>query len=356
MSYFNEGQSDAFDQLVDLANAGYGVSESLSIINNTLGEGIGKHASQSDISYALGVEDVCYEFLKTASDIAGAYDIDDDHEYMVSVLDSMYENVDHGGTYAFRMGKTAALEDLMGLANYHGDVSVCIDAAMNTVSQGIGKYASEEDVDYRLGVESACYEFMKTASEVYGTYDVSYADDLDILGEVFNKIAYVLEPEYYGTPEFFVKSEDRAKVEELPKPKRNIRPLSEEGRKKQKARIQKIKDNHALAEAQDTIKRLGGEGKKDPGLLSRAGSRIKGVGSGAKRHLWDNRTGLQRAGIGVGAATLTAGGAYGAKKLRDRRRRKQEEEGQGHRKAASLGYHSDVEQALDVLYAEGLLD
>src|SRR5690625_33232 len=172
MSYFNERQSDAFDQIVDLANDGYGVSESLSIINNTLGEGIGKHASQSDIRYALGVEDVCYEFLKTASDIAGAYDIDDDHEYMVSVLDSMYENVDHGGTYAFRMGKTAALEDLMGLANYHGDVSVCIDAALNTVSQGIGKYASEEDVDYRLGVEEARSEVIERAPGGHVQQDV----------------------------------------------------------------------------------------------------------------------------------------------------------------------------------------
>lgn len=89
----------------------------------------------------------------------------------------------------FGFGKEAAYADFVEMAEDGAGFSYVMEAIQNTLSEDLEKNASEEDLDGRLGVESACYQFLKVANDVFGEFDTSDSSDEEILDVVLMKIA-----------------------------------------------------------------------------------------------------------------------------------------------------------------------
>lgn len=89
----------------------------------------------------------------------------------------------------FGIGKEAAYADFVEMAEEGAGFSNVMEAIQNTLSEELEKNASEEDLDGRLGIESACYQFLKVANDVFGEFDTSDSSDEEILDVVLMKIA-----------------------------------------------------------------------------------------------------------------------------------------------------------------------
>lgn len=97
---------------------------------------------------------------------------------------------DNNQVLPFEFAKNASLMTLAEKADEGATFGDLIDMVRETLGEdGLDKNASEEDQDLRLGVESTCYQFLKVANEVFGEYDLSDADDSDVIELVFEKIA-----------------------------------------------------------------------------------------------------------------------------------------------------------------------
>lgn len=110
----------------------------------------------------------------------------------VSGLDNtktVKENWEMKNMNSFEMGKIAAYNDLVELAEAGATVSEVIGEIRGTLDLDLEKNASEEDYSYRLGVETACYDFLKEAGNVYGEYEVEAGQDELVMEEIFEKIA-----------------------------------------------------------------------------------------------------------------------------------------------------------------------
>lgn len=111
-------------------------------------------------------------------------------ELLTKLSEDEYLSLIQGETQmSFEIGKEAAYADFVALAEDGAGFTDVINAVRNTLDQELEKNASAEDVDVQLGIESACYQFLKVANEIYGEYDVEDASDEEILDAVLMKIA-----------------------------------------------------------------------------------------------------------------------------------------------------------------------
>lgn len=90
---------------------------------------------------------------------------------------------------SFELGKEAAYSDFVELAEKGHGFSDVMSLVSQTLSAELEKTASEEEVDYRMGVDAACHQFMKIANELYGEYDLDGRSDEEILDFALLKIA-----------------------------------------------------------------------------------------------------------------------------------------------------------------------
>lgn len=130
----------------------------------------GQHQAVNDL-LALNEEDFVSAFTQTTTETEEENNMNDE-------------------LLPFDFAKIASLEELAERADAGQSFGDLINAVMETLGEdGLDKHASEEDRDIRLGVESACYQFLKVANEVFGQYDLSDATDDDVIEVVFEKIA-----------------------------------------------------------------------------------------------------------------------------------------------------------------------
>lgn len=87
----------------------------------------------------------------------------------------------------FFFAKIAALEELAEMIDAGASVADCADVISETFDTPISKHASEEDLTARLGIESACYDFLKEASTYYGLMEVN--DEYEALCDIIEKVA-----------------------------------------------------------------------------------------------------------------------------------------------------------------------
>ena len=230
----------------------------------------------------------------------------------------------------YLMGKFAALQDLAEMIDEGASYNDCLQAVQGTLNRELEKEASEY-TDYEsaveLGIESACFTFLKEASEFMADYEIAGADENDVALAIFE-----------GVSEEFAKNaglRDRARAA-MGRAKDKI--TGSEAYGKAKKSLGKAKeslgktfgkvDNADLEEARNRA------GERILSANSKAGTRHFGAGVDAKRV--------------AGAAALGLGGAaaagYGAKKGYDHYKGKEQE------KKAEL---NEVEQALMILEANG---
>lgn len=90
----------------------------------------------------------------------------------------------------YELGKEAAFVDLVQMVDGHGGgFDDCLDAVNLTLNAELDKTASESDVDYQLGIESMCHEFLKTANQLFAEYDCSDCSQNEFAQIVLEKIA-----------------------------------------------------------------------------------------------------------------------------------------------------------------------
>lgn len=225
---------------------------------------------------------------------------------------------------AFELGKEAALEDICDMVDHGAGMADCLEVIDDTVNTELDKYASAEDVDFRLGVESFCYDFLKEAADLYGEYDTSGVDDYDLIEHVVIKTA--------GADVHIedMEEEEFAKIAELVLEHANPEWV-----------MDKVAQNSIYRDVRDSgygrLKALKAQMRSQTGK-DEAKQMAKDF---AKKH-------RGKAGIGAGVASGLA-----ATELNRRRKKKKEEKGQ--KKSASLN-DPQVQAALEVLDDAGLLD
>ncbi len=90
---------------------------------------------------------------------------------------------------SFEMGKEAAYNEFVELAESGQTVGDVVNTIRETLELDLEKSASQEDEAYRLGIETACYDFLKEAGNVYGEYEVEEGQDELVFTEIFEKMA-----------------------------------------------------------------------------------------------------------------------------------------------------------------------
>lgn len=90
---------------------------------------------------------------------------------------------------SFEMGKEAAYNDMIEMAESGATPQDIITRIRETFEQDLEKSASAEDQNARLGVETACYTFLKCAGEVYGEYEIEDGQEDLVLATIFEKVA-----------------------------------------------------------------------------------------------------------------------------------------------------------------------
>jgi hypothetical protein len=100
---------------------------------------------------------------------------------------------------SFDQGREAGLAKIAELVA-GGHQSAEVFSYVNEVlHEPLEKTASEEDVDFRLGVESAFFGFLKEACDVYGTYQVeSTEEQTQAMDMAFSKEAGLIQGEGEG--------------------------------------------------------------------------------------------------------------------------------------------------------------
>ena len=98
---------------------------------------------------------------------------------------------------SFDQGREAALTKIAELVNEGHESAEVFSFLNEVVHEPLEKTASEEDVDFRLGVESAIFGFLKEACDVYATYSVESAEEhVQAMDLAFSKEAGLI-----GAPE-----------------------------------------------------------------------------------------------------------------------------------------------------------
>lgn len=238
---------------------------------------------------------------------------------------------------SFELGKEAAYADFVELAEDGAGFTEVMGLVSETLAAELEKNASEEDVDFRMGIDAACHQFMKVANEIYGEYDLEDMSDEEILDFALMKIA----------KDERTKEEVAAKLRERYGYKGSMGGVGKrEGAKKK-----------MVAEA--TERNLGSRARKgrDPLLNPRVhtdsaagpslGSRLSSAVDRA-RYTAKNLSRNEKIGVGAGAAGLAAAGLGAGYMLNRRRKANQEQE-----KSAS-DYR--IQEALEILAEAGLLD
>lgn len=75
------------------------------------------------------------------------------------------------------MGKWAALEGMAELYDEGADLADLIEEIEEILESDLEKNASEDDADFRLGVESACYDFLSKTASYFGNVYVEDEDE-----------------------------------------------------------------------------------------------------------------------------------------------------------------------------------
>lgn len=92
----------------------------------------------------------------------------------------------------YLMGKFAALQDLAEMIDEGASYNDCLQAVQGTLNRELEKEASEY-TDYEsaieLGIESACFTFLKEASEFMADYEIAGADENEVALAIFEKVA-----------------------------------------------------------------------------------------------------------------------------------------------------------------------
>jgi hypothetical protein len=229
---------------------------------------------------------------------------------------------------SFEFGKEAAYADFVEMALDGAGFSDVIGAVNNTLNDDLEKIASEEEFDYKLGVDAACYEFLKVANEIYGEYDTEGVSDEEILDAILMKIA----------------KDERSKEEVAAKLKERY------GYHGSMGGVGKREGAKKKMVAQASEKNIGPRSAKES-LLPAAKSADpahKGSLADSLRYRAKNMSRNEKIGVGAGAAALGAGALGAGYLLNKRRKAKQEQE-----KSAS-DYR--VQEALEILAEAGLLD
>ena len=374
MSAFEFGKEAAFDELLGYADNGASVAEILEIVDITVNQDIDKYASEEESDFRLGIETMCHGLVKTAGDIYGTYDTSDstEGEILLAVFEKLagfdqyavdaYQNED------LLMGKEAAFNQISDMSWEGASIDDVFAVVQNTLEAPLDKYASEGDMDFTLGVESMCHEFLKVASEVYAEYDLSDAYETDIIEFVLDKIAAEnMETNVSGysdaeraaanakyNPKLKQKGED-GKTKRNPKqkqPKAGKKPKLTEKDKKLRRSVRSIPDKEkegkrgqtGIASKLKADPSIGEAGKQGRTMQERVGDARKATGAFMGRH------GKGIAGGALAAGGLLAAGA-GARHLYKKRQANREEK----EATASLA-DPRVLNALAVLEDAGLLD
>lgn len=92
----------------------------------------------------------------------------------------------------YLMGKFAALQDLAEMIDEGASYNDCLQAVQGTLNRELEKEASEY-TDYEsaveLGIESACFTFLKEASEFMADYEIAGADENEVALAIFEAAA-----------------------------------------------------------------------------------------------------------------------------------------------------------------------
>jgi hypothetical protein len=233
---------------------------------------------------------------------------------------------------SYEFGKEAAYGDFVEMSENGAGFSDVMDAVQNTLAQELEKYASEDDVDARLGIESVCYQFLKVANDIFGQYDVTDSTDEEVLDAILMKIA-VDERSKEGIAQGL---RDRYGAHG----RVGIQGIGD----RKRAKDAREASTYGGGGSYSTLDHTKGSG---PGLGERMKSRL-GEYVDKARYTAKNLSRNEKIGVGAGAAALGLGAAGGAYALNQRRKAKQEQE-----KSAS-DYR--VEEALEILAEAGLLD
>lgn len=152
-----------------------------------------------------------FDFIKEANDSKDivelcreAQNIDDESEYwqgykqaseeasLGKSLDELRDSILGEPTKMsnFENGKFTAFSDLVKIAQ-EGELGLSgvHELINNTLSMELEKTASEDDVDFKLGVEALCHSFLKEASEVYAEYDLSDVEESQVIDFILEKVA-----------------------------------------------------------------------------------------------------------------------------------------------------------------------
>ena len=116
----------------------------------------------------------------------------------------------------------AAFEIMRRIEEEDASLSDVIETINNTIYNQLEKTASEENMNVKRGIDAFCFDFLKTASEISGTYDLSDVSEEDFLVEVLSILA---DEENERSLEKQAALEEEAEVEEeeveevIPQPK-----------------------------------------------------------------------------------------------------------------------------------------
>lgn len=365
---FGTGADMAINDLSEYIGSG-DLGATVDAVSATLNSDMGKHASEADDMRKLGTDAVCHEFMKTASAVTASYEFDNDYQILDKVAELMFDpGAELEATEAYWIGKEAALDEIAELGDEGYSVGEITQHVSNSVNSGIDKRASEEDLDYRRGIDAGCHQFLKSASEIYGNYDVSGADDYEILHATFEKIAEDEEGEggpgrirrAWDTVSGAVGDYAKSRKED---PKRAAgdalatygairggQTAYKKGKgaleKRRRRKAQKQGGGQAVKTASKKEKSGGGEGE-EAGYKQKA----KDLYGKAKDHAGPltvknvARRGAQASGVAHGIKDLRNLGAAAKRKLRQRKMDKQ----------GSLTQNSRVAETLDYLQSEGLV-
>ncbi len=178
---FIQGQNEAIDTICELGSDPYARGW-FSFIK----EAYDTQPSSEDIEKLIddSIDDDLFDDLEKVGFLEAAQNVlESDHD-LVEIAWNGIEIMN-----SFELGKEAALEDICDFVDSGASVEECLSVINDTVNSELDKNASEEDVDFRLGVESYCYDFLKEAAETYAVYDLEGAHDYDILEHIIHKTA-----------------------------------------------------------------------------------------------------------------------------------------------------------------------
>lgn len=100
MSNFEFGKEAAFEEMIEYADAGYGLEDLVDLATETINDDqvMNKIASEEDFDFQLGVEAFCHEFMAKTASLMGEYDTSelDELDKIAFVLEKIAENKEPG--------------------------------------------------------------------------------------------------------------------------------------------------------------------------------------------------------------------------------------------------------------------